>query len=166
MSELKHAFITPRVWLLAAAYFCIASGIYIVSFWLPTIIKQTGVADPLTIGFLTAIPYIVAVVAMVTVCSPWRPDEGAPVAYGGAGCRLRSRACDNRGSDWQHYCRVDRIDARSRGRIDVAGLLLDLACDLSRRGGRGGRHRARQLGGQHRRLREHLCRRLARRSDA
>ena len=69
MSELKHAFITPRVWLLAAAYFCIASGIYIVSFWLPTIIKQTGVKDPLTIGFLTAIPYIAAVIAMVTVCS-------------------------------------------------------------------------------------------------
>ena len=69
LSELKHAFITPRVWLLAAAYFCIASGIYIVSFWLPTIIKQTGVKDPLTIGFLTAIPYIAAVIAMVTVCS-------------------------------------------------------------------------------------------------
>jgi MFS family permease len=69
MSELKHAFITPRVWLLAAAYFCIASGIYIVSFWVPTIIKQTGVKDPLTIGFLTAIPYIAAVIAMVTVCS-------------------------------------------------------------------------------------------------
>jgi len=68
LSELKHAFITPRVWLLAAAYFCIASGIYIVSFWLPTIIKQTGVKDPLTIGFLTAIPYTAAVVAMVTVC--------------------------------------------------------------------------------------------------
>jgi MFS family permease len=69
MSELKHAFITPRVWLLAAAYFCIASGIYIVSFWVPTIIKQTGVKDPLTIGLLTAIPYIAAVIAMVTVCS-------------------------------------------------------------------------------------------------
>ena len=69
LSELKHAFITPRVWLLAGAYFCIASGIYIVSFWLPTIIKQTGVKDPLTIGFLTAIPYIAAVIAMVTVCS-------------------------------------------------------------------------------------------------
>jgi D-galactonate transporter len=68
LSELRHAFVTPRVWLLGAAYFCIASGIYIVSFWLPTIIKKTGVADPLTIGLLTAIPYLVAVVSMVTVC--------------------------------------------------------------------------------------------------
>jgi D-galactonate transporter len=68
LSELRHAFITPRVWLLGAAYFCIVCGIYIVSFWLPTIIKQTGVASPLTIGLLTAIPYLVAVIAMVTVC--------------------------------------------------------------------------------------------------
>jgi MFS family permease len=68
LSELRHAFVTPRVWLLGAAYFCIVCGIYIVSFWLPTIIKQTGVASPLTIGLLTAIPYLVAVVAMVAVC--------------------------------------------------------------------------------------------------
>jgi hypothetical protein len=47
LSELRHAFITGRVWLLGVAYFCIASGIYIVSFWLPTIIKQTGVILPI-----------------------------------------------------------------------------------------------------------------------
>ena len=69
LSELRHAFTTPRVWLLGFAYFCIASGIYIVSFWMPTIIKQTGVADPLTIGLLTAIPSIVAVISMVVVCA-------------------------------------------------------------------------------------------------
>ena len=69
LSELRHAFVTGRVWLLGAAYFCIASGIYIVSFWLPTIIKQTGVTDPLKIGLLTAIPYLVAVASMITVCA-------------------------------------------------------------------------------------------------
>lgn len=69
LSELRHAFVTGRVWLLGAAYFCIASGIYIVSCWIPTIIKQTGVADPLRIGLLTAIPYLVAVMAMVAVCA-------------------------------------------------------------------------------------------------
>ena len=69
LSELRHAFVTPRVWLLGAAYFCIVCGIYIVSFWLPTIIKQTGVASPLTIGLLTAIPYICAVIAMIWVCA-------------------------------------------------------------------------------------------------
>lgn len=40
-------------------------GLYGVSFWLPTIVKASGVADPLTIGLLTAIPYAAATVAMI-----------------------------------------------------------------------------------------------------
>ena len=54
-----------RVWMLGVAYFCIASSIYIASFWMPTLIKQLGVSDPLQIGWLTTIPYSVAIVAMV-----------------------------------------------------------------------------------------------------
>ncbi len=69
LSELRHAFVTGRVWLLGAAHFCIASGIYIVSFWIPTIIKQTDVTDPFKIGLLTAIPYLVAVASMIAVCA-------------------------------------------------------------------------------------------------
>jgi len=42
-------------------------GLYGVSFWLPTIIKQTGVKGALDIGLLTAIPYGCAVVGMVLV---------------------------------------------------------------------------------------------------
>ena len=53
-----------RVWLLGVAYFCIASSIYITSFWMPTLIKQLGVNDPIQIGLLTAIPYSFAIVAM------------------------------------------------------------------------------------------------------
>jgi hypothetical protein len=60
---LRHAFVTARVWLLGAAYFCIASGIYIVSFWIPTIIKQTGVTDPFKIGLLTTVASMIAVCA-------------------------------------------------------------------------------------------------------
>ena len=66
-SDLSSAFKSGRVWLLGLIYFCIASGIYIISFWLPTLIKQTGVADPLQIGLLTAVPYIAAVIAMIAV---------------------------------------------------------------------------------------------------
>ena len=54
-----------RVWMLGVAYFCIASAIYIASFWMPTLIKQLGVSDPLQIGWLTTIPYSVAIIAMV-----------------------------------------------------------------------------------------------------
>ena len=68
-SELPEALRSGQVWLLGLVYFCVASGIYIISFWLPTIIKQTGVADPLVIGLLTAIPYIAAIFAMIAVSS-------------------------------------------------------------------------------------------------
>ena len=65
LSHLSAAFKTPRVWLLGLIYFGIVSGIYLNSFWVPTIIKQTGVSDPLSIGLLTAVPYIAAVVVMI-----------------------------------------------------------------------------------------------------
>ncbi len=66
-SKLSAAFRTPRVWLLGVIYFGIVSGIYLNSFWVPTILKQTGISDPFAIGLLTAVPYIVATVAMIVV---------------------------------------------------------------------------------------------------
>ncbi len=64
LSALGDAFRSGKVWLLGVAYFCYASAIYVTSFWMPTLIKARGVADPLHIGLLTAIPYIVGMVAM------------------------------------------------------------------------------------------------------
>lgn len=63
--SLRAALLSGRVWLLSGIYFTIALGIYLVSFWLPTIIKGSGVGDTVTIGLLSAIPYVVAVVAMI-----------------------------------------------------------------------------------------------------
>ena len=56
-----------KVWLLAFVYFAVVSGLYGVSFWLPTIIKAMGVADPLQVGFISAIPWSFGVVAMYLV---------------------------------------------------------------------------------------------------
>ena len=56
-----------RVWLMATIYFGFVMGIYGVSFWLPTIIKAMGIADPLEVGMMSAIPYGFAVVAMILV---------------------------------------------------------------------------------------------------
>ena len=63
--ELRHAFAEPKVWVLAFVYFCFVSGLYAISFWLPQIIKNTGVKDPLDIGLLTAIPWGIGAVGMV-----------------------------------------------------------------------------------------------------
>src|SRR5476651_881804 len=51
----------PRVWLLVAILLTFNPGFYGLAFWLPSIIKATGVQDPLHIGLLTAIPYGVAI---------------------------------------------------------------------------------------------------------
>jgi len=52
---------------MGAIYFGIEMGSYGTGFWLPTIIRQSGVKDPLHIGLLTAIPYAFALVAMILV---------------------------------------------------------------------------------------------------
>jgi MFS family permease len=48
-------------------YFFIMMGLYGVGFYLPTLIRNTGVSNPLSVGLLTALPYAVAVVAMLLV---------------------------------------------------------------------------------------------------
>ncbi|CAG9166623.1 MFS transporter [Cupriavidus pampae] len=53
-----------RLWLMAAIYFCVVLGQYGLTFWLPTIIRKSGVADPLWIGVLTAVPYLCAIIAL------------------------------------------------------------------------------------------------------
>jgi D-galactonate transporter len=62
---LGQVFRNGKVWLGALIYFCFVMGLYGVGFWLPTIIKTTGVTDPLDIGLLTMIPYGAAAIAMI-----------------------------------------------------------------------------------------------------
>lgn len=53
-----------QVWLLSLVYFSFVSGVYAISFWLPSIIKSAGVQGTLDIGLLSAIPWTFSVVAM------------------------------------------------------------------------------------------------------
>jgi len=53
-----------RLWLMAGIYFCVVLGQYGLTFWLPTIIRKAGVADPLWVGAFTAIPYLCAIIAL------------------------------------------------------------------------------------------------------
>ncbi|MGH8782878.1 MFS transporter [Paraburkholderia sp.] len=54
----------PRVYLMAAAYFCIICGIYLINFWLPELLKSSGVTDPMQLGVYSAIPFVAATVGM------------------------------------------------------------------------------------------------------
>jgi D-galactonate transporter len=62
---LGRLFRSGKVWLLALVYFLCVMGLYGVSFWLPQLIRNSGVTDVFNIGLLSAIPYCVAAVVMV-----------------------------------------------------------------------------------------------------
>jgi MFS family permease len=64
-SSLVDAFRSPKVWLLCLVYFGQVMVNYGVSFWLPQIVKDTLSKEPLTIGFLTTIPWALAAIAML-----------------------------------------------------------------------------------------------------
>jgi sugar phosphate permease len=53
------------VWLLAIIHFCGLSSTITIPFWVPSIIQGLGVKSALTIGILSAVPYIVAIVGML-----------------------------------------------------------------------------------------------------
>ncbi len=63
-AELGDALTRPRVLVLALLYFCIVVGLYGIGFWMPQVIQTFG-RTPLQIGFLVAIPYLVAAIFMV-----------------------------------------------------------------------------------------------------
>ena len=65
--RIADVLVDGRVWLMALVYFGIVSGLYGVSFWLPSIIRDAGVRDPLDVGLVSAIPWAFGVVAMVAV---------------------------------------------------------------------------------------------------
>lgn len=58
---------SPLIWTFGFVYFCIQSGVYAINFWLPSIIKNLGFADPMVIGWLSAIPYLLAAIFMLAV---------------------------------------------------------------------------------------------------
>ncbi|HYA40797.1 MAG TPA: MFS transporter, partial [Syntrophobacteraceae bacterium] len=65
--SLREAFRSGMVWLMSFIYFCLLTGMYGVTFWMPTIIKATGVKSVLNVGLLTAIPFAAGMVCMILI---------------------------------------------------------------------------------------------------
>jgi MFS family permease len=61
ISELLH---NGYVWLMCVIYFAIVMGQYGLTFWMPTLIKATGVKTMVNIGWLSAVPFVCAAIAM------------------------------------------------------------------------------------------------------
>lgn len=63
-SSFRDVLRSPRVYVLAIAYFCLIFPIYAISFWLPTLLKDQGVDDTLRLGWYVAMPYLAAAFGM------------------------------------------------------------------------------------------------------
>jgi D-galactonate transporter len=65
--SMREAFRSGMVWLMSFIYFCLLMGMYGVTFWMPTIIKASGVKSVLNVGLLTSIPFAAGVIGMILI---------------------------------------------------------------------------------------------------
>ncbi len=62
------AFLSDKnIWKLYGVYFCQIIRLYGISFWLPSIIKDSGLTNVEVIGWLSAIPYVEPVLAVIAL---------------------------------------------------------------------------------------------------
>jgi sugar phosphate permease len=94
-------FCSGKVWFMCLIHFCLVMGAYGIGFWLPTIIKATGVKSALDVGLLTMIPYGAAIITMILVSrSADKHQErrwhlALPAAIGGLGLIFSAQNGDN-----------------------------------------------------------------------
>lgn len=67
VASLRDALTKPAVLVLSVQYLCWSFGIYGFVLWLPSIVKNASSLSIVDIGWLTSVPYVVAVVAMLLV---------------------------------------------------------------------------------------------------
>jgi len=107
-----------RIWLIALIYFCLVTGLYGISFWLPTIVSEMGIDQPARVGALAAVPYAAAAVCMVYLGrdsdrkNERRWHVAIPAALG-AGALMVSALC------------------RAHGVVEMASLILATSGILS-----------------------------------
>ncbi|OSN00387.1 MULTISPECIES: MFS transporter [Lonsdalea] len=63
----REGFFNLKVWMLGGIDFSILLSAYALGFWMPTLIRQAGVADPFHIGLLTALPSLAALLGMLAI---------------------------------------------------------------------------------------------------
>ena len=130
-------------------------GHYGLTFWMPTLIKSTGVIGTLRIGLLTAIPYLGAIVVMNVLGRERRQAARAPLAHriaAGLGAGFLVAEHVRRHSDGGV---VIALSLAAAGMLSSAPFSGGCRRRLSRRLRRR-RHRRDQLGRQSRRLRQPL----------
>lgn len=69
----REAFRSPAVIKLSAQYFCWSIGVYGFVLWLPSILKNASTMGMVETGWLSALPYLAATVAMIA--ASWASDR-------------------------------------------------------------------------------------------
>jgi hypothetical protein len=114
-------------------------GIYGINFWLPSIIKATGVTTNLGVGLITAVPYAISVAVMVLVTrraertneKRWHTTLAAVLAGLGP--------YPERGFQRQHLANHRLYDHVHRGKPYGLRSVLEFSRIDADRRGRGGR---------------------------
>jgi D-galactonate transporter len=65
--SLAAALADPKVYMLAFVDFAFVCGTYSVTFWLPTVMKSSGISNLSQLGWLSAIPYACGAIGMVAI---------------------------------------------------------------------------------------------------
>ena len=68
-SSVFSALTQARVWMLVVVYLGVTTSAYGIGLWLPSLLRSASGSSNLVIGFLSAIPYLATMVAMVVVAS-------------------------------------------------------------------------------------------------
>lgn len=63
--SIATVFRNGRVWFMSLIYFAFVTGQYGLTFWMPTIVKASGVQGNFNIGLISAIPFVCAAIVMI-----------------------------------------------------------------------------------------------------
>lgn len=80
----------PTTYVMSVIYLCLVMALTGLLFWMPQLIKSAGVADTMTIGWLTVIPYLGAVVGNLLIGAS--SDRHGERRWHMAGCALFTAA--------------------------------------------------------------------------
>jgi MFS transporter, ACS family, tartrate transporter len=65
--SVRRALTNQRIWMLGALYFLLVTAMYGVAFWLPQIVRNLSGLGDVAVGFVSAVPYLLAAICMVPV---------------------------------------------------------------------------------------------------
>ncbi|GCE85035.1 MFS transporter [Komagataeibacter diospyri] len=54
----------PAIYMLSLGFFALMAGMYMLNFWMPSLIHEAGVSSPLAVGLYSSFPYAVSVASM------------------------------------------------------------------------------------------------------